>query len=107
MRWQSQRAAKTQEERQQVSSTDPTSKLYTSTIFDTNAPLPFREQRKCTLFSHPNDGILTFVYCNTGGLPMSWQKKNSKNTKTMVIRIVCLAVAALMIFSVIASAIWY
>jgi hypothetical protein len=38
---------------------------------------------------------------------MSWQKKNSKNTKTMVIRIVCLAVAALMIFSVIASAIWY
>lgn len=38
---------------------------------------------------------------------MSAQKKNSNNAKTMTIRIVCLAVAALMIFSVIASAIWY
>ncbi len=38
---------------------------------------------------------------------MSSRAKNSKNTKAVAVRIVCLVIAALMIFSVIASAIWY
>ncbi len=36
---------------------------------------------------------------------MSNRSKN--NAKTTVVRIVCISLAALMIFSVIASAIWY
>ena len=36
---------------------------------------------------------------------MSNRSKN--NAKTMVVRIVCLTLAGLMIFSVIASALWY
>lgn len=38
---------------------------------------------------------------------MSGRAKHNKNTKAMAVRIVCLALAALMIFSVIVSAIWY
>lgn len=37
---------------------------------------------------------------------MSVQNKNRKNAKTTIVRIVCLAVAVLMIFSVIAGALW-
>ncbi len=37
---------------------------------------------------------------------MSGQAKNHKNAKTTAIRIVCLVVAALMIFSVVAGALW-
>jgi len=38
---------------------------------------------------------------------MSGHTKRTTNTKATVVRIVCLSLAALMIFSVIASAIWY
>lgn len=38
---------------------------------------------------------------------MAAHSKKQKNTKTMVVRIVCLALAALMIFSVVVSALWY
>lgn len=34
-------------------------------------------------------------------------KHNKNNAKTMIVRIVCLTLAGLMIFSVIASALWY
>ena len=37
---------------------------------------------------------------------MSAQNKNHKNAKTTLIRIVCLVVAVLMIFSVVAGALW-
>ena len=38
---------------------------------------------------------------------MSGRAKSNKNTKAMTVRIICLALAALMVFSVIVSAIWY
>lgn len=37
---------------------------------------------------------------------MSVQSKNHKNAKATLIRVVCLVVAVLMIFSVVAGALW-